>query len=317
MEIRNYQEGDEKKIVELFELVFKKKLPLDIWKWRFDANPAKYKMIKLMWDGDILAGHYALSPTYLKVDNARLLTALSMTTMTHPEYGGRGIFSDLADSLYNEEYEQRGLLAIWGFPNNNSHYGFIKNLKWKDVVEIPFLSMPANALKPSSDPIELKEIFTFTDQHSLLADQNTKSFRIKTDRYPEMLNWRYFDNPEFNYRVFEFEHKNQPGYVVTKCIPGFTEKDKFELDLVEIMCPADFGTLHSLLNAILKAQNSGEIYKLNTWLPLFDPKHILLEKAGFTHCAPSTYHGVRVMGEDNILYDPREWFICMGDSDVF
>ena len=96
MEIRNYSSGDEQKILELFSLVFKKEMSLDYWKWRFLDNPERMTMIKLMWDGDLLAGHYALSPMRLLIGDDVVLSGLSMTTMIHPKYFGKGIFTKLA-----------------------------------------------------------------------------------------------------------------------------------------------------------------------------------------------------------------------------
>ena len=55
-----------------------------------------------MFEEDKLIGHYAASPIELIIDGEKIKTALSMTTMTDPEFGGKGIFSKLASSLYRE-----------------------------------------------------------------------------------------------------------------------------------------------------------------------------------------------------------------------
>ncbi len=49
-----------------------------------------------MWDDSVLAGHYAVSPVKMKFEYEVKINALSMTTMNHPEFGVRGVFSDLA-----------------------------------------------------------------------------------------------------------------------------------------------------------------------------------------------------------------------------
>lgn len=106
MEIRDYKPGDEKQILKLFEYSFGKKLPEEYWHWRFIDNPQKQIMIKLMWDKEILAGHYAVSPIEMIVHGEKILTALSMTTMTHPDYIGKGIFTQLA-KLYIEMNQKK------------------------------------------------------------------------------------------------------------------------------------------------------------------------------------------------------------------
>ncbi len=44
-EVRDYNEGDESAILDLFELVFGKSMSRDFWKWRFVDNPSGEGMI--------------------------------------------------------------------------------------------------------------------------------------------------------------------------------------------------------------------------------------------------------------------------------
>src|SRR5687767_1720003 len=111
-----YKAGDETAILNLFEVCFKKPLAADYWRWRFEHNPAGLKMIMLMWDHEKLVGHYALSPVNMIIESENHLTGLSMTTMTHPDYTGKGIFQQLALELYNEQHRHNNLTMVWGFP---------------------------------------------------------------------------------------------------------------------------------------------------------------------------------------------------------
>jgi hypothetical protein len=317
MEIRDYQPGDEKQILELFRLVFKKDMSTDFWSWRFANNPSRKIMIKLMWDSTTLAGHYAVSPVNLIVNNENILTALSMTTMTHPDYGGRGIFSELAESLYNDEYKKNNLAAIWGFPNTNSHYGFIKNLKWSDLEQIPSFNLNTAAFK-LADVAGINAVNGFSEKHYAAFLDLTKKYAVRVDRNPEYLEWRYNQNPANEYTVFECLSGQMAYYAVAKVFPSFSVKDKFEIDLLEIMFPPDVKLIHSLLSKMLEYFSNHDIIRINTWLPLNDHKHILLEKLGFATELPVTYSGVRIMDPaQEILHDPRNWFYCMADSDIY
>ena len=40
MEIKDFKQGDEVAILELFEIVFKKPMSKKYWYWRFQDNPA-------------------------------------------------------------------------------------------------------------------------------------------------------------------------------------------------------------------------------------------------------------------------------------
>jgi hypothetical protein len=317
MEIRNYNKGDEQHILDLFELVFRKPMLPDYWQWRFANNPTGKIMIKLMWDSEVLVGHYAVSPVFLLVDGEKTLTALSMTTMTHPDYAGKGIFSELAETLYTDEYKKNELAAIWGFPNTNSHYAFIKNLGWQDLEQIPSFSLDAQKLTDSAATgFNVADSFNANHYNAFL--EVCSNYCIKADRSPEYLNWRYIQNPSNKYVIFEYPEAQKSYYTIAKIFPSFSTPDQYEIDLLEIMFPADVKMLNALLNSIKKHFSNYPLLKINCWLPVADKKHILLEKLGFINELPITYSGVRLMdARYKSITQAQNWFYCMGDSDIY
>jgi hypothetical protein len=138
--IRDYAEGDEGAIVELFERVFGRTMgrseSAEHWHWEFTRNPTPPATIELVWDGDTLVGQYAVSPRRVWFCGGELLAALSLDTMTHPDYGRQGIFSASAEACYARMIE-RGFAFVYGFPNANSIHGFEKYLRWKTVMPTP------------------------------------------------------------------------------------------------------------------------------------------------------------------------------------
>jgi len=129
MLVREYIPGDEQKILKLFNVVFGRKLDLRFWNWRFIENPYGKGIIRLMFDKGKLVGQYAVIPTPLWVKDKVHKAAFSMTTMTHPDYWGRGIFTELASEAYSY-CKQSGIKVVFGFPNENSYHGFTKKLGW-------------------------------------------------------------------------------------------------------------------------------------------------------------------------------------------
>lgn len=313
MEIRRYQKGDETKILELFKLSFGKEMSKEYWEWRFSKNPfSDDYYIDLMWHDDKLVGHYAVSPIEMIVDGNAMATSLSMTTMTHPNYGGKGIFSQLAESLY-KRLSQKGFYMVWGFPNNNSHYAFKKNLHWKDIALQGMMSLNTSFFTKSFTPnIAFENIHEFTESETLLLNQTSQ--KISINKTADYLNWRYFKNPTAEYRVLKLKDKD--AIVVYKVIESFSAKNKKEIDIMDITYNDDQKTLNELLSVLMTNEN--DILKINLWDSLFSEHQTTLEKSGFRVGAPVTYLGSRnlqgqTLGED----DYKNWDISFSYSDVF
>ncbi|MBL0314575.1 MAG: GNAT family N-acetyltransferase [Flavobacteriales bacterium] len=314
MEIRPYQPGDEKQILELFHISFGKPLSDAYWQWRFANQPEGKMMIMLMWDNERLVGHYAVSPVRMLIGGAEVLTSLSMTTMTHPEYSGRGIFTDLAESLYSEQKTKNQLAAVWGFPNHNSHYGFIKNVQWRNLEQIPTFSIEATLINHQESSIVIGSEFQRSHYESTLKND----FPVQVKRNASYLNWRYVENPIHQYVLFEHHEGDEMSFAVVKLFRSFSNPSKFEIDILEWELPADIKIQQQFLSFIKEHYSEHQPFRINMWVPLNDPKHIQLEKIGFRNQAPITYSGIRILrdGLDDMLKSEK-WHYNLGYSDIY
>jgi hypothetical protein len=310
MKIEKYKQGDEKYILELFNLAFGKEMTPEYWNWRFKNNPfGQDPMIHLMWDGQKLVGHYAVSPIEMVINGEIHKTALSMTTMTHPEYGGRGIFSQLAQSLYDELKNEHNYTMVWGFPNNNSHYGFIKNLNWYNITDLPFLVLDVKNLK-NIDIEQYKLHENFSKESALPL--NVSSKKLKINKTLDYLQWRYINNPAANYNILTLD--GEDAVIVYKVISSGMGT---EADIMEINFNNDLNLLLKLLNAVLREENNAVI-KFNIWSSLFSDDYPILEKCNFIHQAPLTYLGATSFDSSkSVIEDYRNWDMGFGYSDVF
>lgn len=317
MEIREYQKGDEIKIYELFESTFGKKISPDYWNWLFIENPTKLVMIKLMWDNDVLAGHYAVSPLFFSFNNEKILSALSLTTMTNPLYVGKGIFTTLANKLYKDFVEKEQLKSVWGFPNTNSHYAFIKNLKWQNLEVLPTLSLNLEKFKISKDNL-FSNFNLFNEEHTKATHNVLSKYLVFSDRNSEYMNWRYTKHPLNKYDFFEKEINGIKYFAVTKIFNSFSDPTKMEVDILELILPEDYDIIYSCISDILRFYENKNLIKINIWMPINDIKHIYLEKIGFTQSLPITYSGILVLDDKYYqLKNNNNWYISMGDSDIF
>lgn len=321
MEIRAYQPGDEYKILELFETVFHKKMSLKYWQWRFGDNPIDKHLIHLMWDGDKLVGHYAVSAINIGIDNNVCKAALSMTTMTHPDYGGRGIFSKLAASLYDELKNERDYKCIIGFPNLNSHYGFIKNLNWSNICICNHLIKDVSIY----DATPCKNIFfveNITQEHIDMLNNISKSFKVSVKKDIYYMKWRLTDNPNVKYYIFEYRQSGTlAGFWIVKTYPS----DKVGIDnvfIIENAIPFENITLVPQFISHIKyflSEISLNPETFNTWLPFNDCRHIYYEKYGFCIGGKPTIFGFCPFNNHikEILSDSRNWYYSYSDSDIF
>ncbi len=311
--LRAYQPGDERHILELFRQTYQRDLSESIWAWRFRDCPTGPGIIDLAWDGNQLAAHYGVTPVAMRVNGQDCLTGLSGTTMTHPDYRGRGLFTSLAQRVYARMAES-GMTMVWGFPNLQSHRGFIRDLAWKDIYEVPtlHLRLPTN-LSPvnSGHVIELPEFDSRFDQ--LWNKVKDECFIIgRRDR--QYLHWRYRKNPEQHYRILVYQEGTTiAGYIVFK-------RYQSELQIVDILLGRDVEVGEELVAETARIALEDSAASIGLWLNVTHPLHHTLEKMGFRLNEPITYWSGLVLQSNQTdvpLYDFRKWHLTMGDSDVF
>jgi hypothetical protein len=310
MEIRPYQTGDEYEIVKLFKTSFQKEMTLDYWRWRFWQNPfCDEKYIHLMWEKGELIGHYAISPIELIINDQVFQTGLSMTTMTHPQHTGKGIFSLLANSVY-QQIQKRGFKMVWGFPNYNSHHTFIKNLNWKDIAIVPMLKLKANFLK--MDPSgTINYVESEVGLSNIFVSMDGKISLNKTDKF---FKWRYFDNPESQYQIIVNKENNSS--MVFKLIKSLDNQHTFDIDIMEVTLSSE-NDLRKLITFIINSKSDKTVDSVNTWINIHSDNFKYFEKVGFKYEKPLTFFSSQAFENKTFLEDIRNWELSFSYSDVF
>ena len=313
---RPYSPGDESAILDLFRLSFQRETSRDYWQWRFCDNPTGKVQIELAWEEELLIGHYATSPVSLAIKGREYTTALSMTTMTHPSYRGRGLFPILASRLY-ERMRQDNYLMVWGFPNYQSHGIFRKSLLWKDIYEIPMFHLNLGDLSTTPNVSEcIVEVTEFDIEFDKLWEKVKfeKNVILKRDR--KYLNWRYSLNPLHEYRIL--------SYVVNDELMGYAVFKEYDsaIDIVDILTVKEEKIAKQLVLAILDISSRKGIKNgINIWMSVHQSLHLMFEKLGFKNCTPVTYFGARFLSNNETQSEEpskySSWYIQMGDSDVY
>ncbi len=308
IKIEDYKQGDEVDIQKLFNKVFKKDLSLEYWNWRFKDNLTNQTLIKLAWEGEKLISHYAVCPIPMLSNQNDFTGALSMTTMTDPDYNGMGLFPKLADQLFNE-LPSRKIELVYGFPNRNSHYSFIKKLNWENICSIFQFSLINS--KRINGVYDVKPFSNIKNKH--LTDFHGESFELIINRNIDFYNWRYIKNPINKYHFAEIERNNIKYFIIFKT---FELNNKTHIDILELNIEDDIDLLSSFIQYINEVFKLSETSMINIWMSVFNSQFLLFEKLGFIAQEPITYLGYKSFNSINNLTEKQVRF-TMGDSDVY
>lgn len=309
---RDYQTGDENLICSLFSTVFKQNMTLDFWNWRYLNNPFGNKKISLCFDQGKLVGHYAVSPIEFTSQGQVLRGAHSMTTMIHPDYQGQGLFTKLASHQY-DLLKQQNYDFVWGFPNRNSYYGFVKNLNWQPVMELPFLKCTDGEeqlkcdLRTTDKVPQKSELSTFLEQ---------KQTTFQLHRSANYIEWRYINNPTHKYQITSFYSADTlVGLLITKSYTTAAGTFKDILELITFDTAVTKQILSWVRYTFLHLEKVTGLY---AWCTLTDSNYLIYFQNKFIPQSPLTYLGILPLNtRTQSALDSTKWTVSMGDSDVF
>ena len=320
MQVREYITGDEQEIAILFKVVFGRQLDLELWYWRFIENPCGEGIIRLMFDDRSLIGHYAVTPTNLWFDGEVHKAAFSLTTMTHPDYWGRGVFPKLAAEVYGF-CKESGIEIVFGFPNQNSYDGFTRKLGWRGCGRIKGWVIgkePRRLL--SGQGIYCEELSDFNKTVDGLWARSRNSNTVTVQRTSEYCEWRYMKKPGKDYTTYGARDREGvlQGIIVLKLFPYGGDITGHIIDCIAEDKP---DILQVLLNRAADYFTKNGVARITCWSAgnsLFGEQ---LDAMGFHKEEWSTFFGVKVL--DNAMTDLsrinnlNRWRLTMGDSDVF
>lgn len=303
--------------VDLIEATFKKSFSRDFdrkyWDWRFLKKPRNSKTyINYIIENNELAAYYAITPEIIYIDQKPHKIALSNMTMTHPDYQGKGYFKLLANAMY-DELKKDNFIAVYGFANSNSHYGFRKYLNWKDLSILNIFKLKKEDFrgflikKSTSLKISILENIDFTtcELNNILK----KKTHISRDK--EDLNWRLKENPNNTYQILEAKTNTVSMKIIFKSY-------KNEIDIIEVFdnC-ADSSEYELFLTNSIHYLMETVAETINLWSNLHDLEHLFLEKIGFKEDAFNTYFGIIPLKNVNKLDNIKNWHYRFYDSDIF
>ena len=138
-----------KDILKLFKLVFGQNLTKKFWQWRFEKNPFGMPIIRLAYNKTDLIANYLLQPIVINCKKLEINMLYSMTTMTNPNFAGKGIMTRLANEAY-QIGKLKNYSMVYLFANPSSRNLFTKKLKFKEISEISEIIIQTKKIQESN-----------------------------------------------------------------------------------------------------------------------------------------------------------------------
>lgn len=202
MIIRKGNDNDLHEIISLLKISLGEELiPKNtaFWNWKHRHNPfGESPVLVAELDNRIIGVRAFIKWEYIQ--NGHIIPAQrAVDTAVHPDFQGKGIFSQLTRQLL-EKSKLDGAKLIFNTPNKKSINGYFK-LGWERWARLPVRFKPifstGNQTSPEKDYF-WEKASAFINQ---LEKQKLEGSGVQTHLAKGYLNWRYRDCPFVSYKL--------------------------------------------------------------------------------------------------------------------
>ncbi len=307
MTIRSASEKDIPGIVNLLKASLGESLmpkSEHFWRWKHIDNPFGQSPVLLAFDGDKLVGVRAFMRWEWMQGKKIYKAVRAVDTATHPQYQGSGIFRKLTLSLVNQCQED-GVAFIFNTPNKISKPGYIK-MGWQSLGRMPLQAFPVLSVGKRKDDFEIK--YGLNEGHlksffskSPLYELQANTTGLSTHHTSETIHWRYKENPNVSYYMFEDEESGSAYITLFRLKPS-------RIGLELRICDAFF-------------KSPSRIYKEHLLKVALEAKAQFITFSGQQNLFPLSLRfgpeiTMRQLTTENFL-SFRDWKPTLGDMEVF
>ncbi len=346
--VRDGNEKDLEGILSLRRLVFgeqeKDKLDPRFWQWEFMEGADGKAYLYIVEDGNKIIGHFADIPRRFSVEERAVLGTLSLDLMVHPDYWRRGIFAAMG-RYGTQRVKQENGLFLTAFPIRSETILGLKKIGWKQVAELPVLvypirfsgitnryfhSMPLSILvggaarlfytlffkgrrRNESKGIEVEEIRQLDDQFEAFCRKALSFNPIMGIRDQHYLTWRYLEHPTRAYTIFRATKNGETGgFIVLRKVDLLEFNSAVIVDLLAL----DRNFLMALVDRGIELGQKEGVDLLGFMVPKVHPYFKILRGSGFLPSFKTFLFMVYSHVEEKNLFNPKQWYVTWGDTDV-
>lgn len=225
--IRDATEADRDRAVALLATAHGSQVrDAESWDWLFRGRLDRYVVADA---GDRLAAQYALLPLRVRHRGEVIRASLSLDTATDPDFGGRGLMTELGLRAYDRE----GVELVIGFPNPKSAWILYNKLGWHELTPFPLLFKPLAGLVRALAPTPLpggrrrrradagagEPFERFGSWADDIWEATADTLGTAVVRDSAYLNWRFADAPD-TYERYLVRAAGEPvAYSVVRTVP--------------------------------------------------------------------------------------------------
>ena len=313
--------------------------------WQFFNNTEANAVVDIAVDPEKnkAAAIYAVSCVRFKIGSQTIAGTQSLDTITDVDYRGKGLFINLAKSVYKKAADQ-GIALVYGFPNGNSIHGFEKKLDWTVLDPVPFLIKPLQS-KYFTDKIKslrflpniglyfssykadknfrISESRNFPEAVNQVWEKFAIHFEVAVERKADYLDWRYIQKPNENYQIAHcYDAKNNYcGFVVYVIKDKHNGKVGYIMEL--IFDPGRPKAAEQLLDYAVAQIAKQKADCILSWCLEHSPNYKAFKQNGFfglpEKFRPIELHfGARAFAQNHAaMINKREnWYLSYSDSDT-
>ncbi len=330
--IRPYQAGDEDKILETFNLVFREVCgpdyvdrTLEQWQWAYANNPAGHRISLAVADDGTIASQYAGMPMLYDTPWGAQRMVHCVDSMTHPGWRqglkAKSLFVETCMPFWDHS-RVIGDALFYGFPVDAAYRIGKRYLKYEMMRVIDYVIRDA-ALAPLAAPagLQVDKVDTVPPDIGGLYEAVRHDKKCLTRRDYRYLKWRYFDNPaRDDYEVWTVRRSGRlGGLMVLKPGSGLAPDSA---TIVDWLVPeADTDAADALLHKAVQRQHDEQKQRLLAVFPPWSREHEHLVARGFVETPSANWMQRRLIHNICIPQVTAEfltenWWYTLGDSDL-
>jgi hypothetical protein len=315
VEIKKFNLKHKQGILQLHRRTFKKNKSSKYWNWRFSSKFLKKPFGLIAFSNKKIISNFIAQPIKYKIKNEEKNCLVTLWTMTDHNYFRKNI--DLLHNMMKDTYElakKKEFFLVIGFANKKSHLIFTRWFGYKETKmnELVIILPINNNSKKILDCIQIKKFdATFTNfykNHKMLKN------KICVPRTSKYLNWRYIEKPGNEYRCYKIlKEKKLVGYFILKNYLG--EK----CHIIDFLVSNDKDVYNTIIDKAIKFALDYNIKEISLWVPKYTSFYKHLKKNNFKEKEIETYFIIKKLNDksDQYIKKFKNWYITMGDSDVF